>query len=114
LLLHQQLKQQLEKVMSKFMTLELAKEWYRESQKLKIKGAIKNQFERASLSVVLNLSEGQAKPTRKDKSKFYFISYGSLRECKMMLELLGEGALYEKADKLAAMVWKVAKNPGGS
>ena len=63
-----------------FRTYELAKDFYQECSKIKLNGAMRNQFERASLSIVLNLSEGSAKPTKKDKARFYFIAYGSLKE----------------------------------
>ena len=43
---------------SNFRTLELAKELYQECSQIKLKGALKNQYERALLSIVLNLSEG--------------------------------------------------------
>ncbi|MAZ49452.1 MAG: hypothetical protein CME65_12905 [Halobacteriovoraceae bacterium] len=68
-------------MMSKnFRTYELAMDFYKECRKIKLNGAMKNQFERASLSIVLNLSEGSGKPTRKDRARFYFIAYGSLKE----------------------------------
>lgn len=97
-----------------FITYELAKEFYQKCQKVKLKGAFKDQFERASLSVVLNLSEGSGKPTKKDRARFYFISYGSLRETRTLLELSNIQDLNPLADKLAAHIWKLARNPGGS
>lgn len=75
---------------------------------------MKNKFERASLSIVLNLSEGSAKPTKKDKARFYFIAYGSLRETRTILDLSGIIELNPKADKLGAYIWKLAQNPGGT
>ncbi|MAZ48900.1 MAG: hypothetical protein CME65_10070 [Halobacteriovoraceae bacterium] len=100
--------------MKSFRTYELAKDFYKECQEVNLKGAMKNQFERASLSVVLNLSEGSAKPTKKDRAKFYFIAYGSLRETRALLDLAGNSNLNSKADKLGAHIWKLAHNPGGS
>ncbi len=41
---------------------------------------MKNQFQRAMLSIVLNLAEGSAKSSHKERRKFYEISLGSLRE----------------------------------
>ena len=43
--------------MKNFRTYNLAKNFYRNGQGLRFKGAIRNQFERASLSIVLNLAE---------------------------------------------------------
>ena len=99
--------------MKKFRTLELAIEFYQECQNIKLKGAIKNQFERASLSIVLNLSEGQAKPSTKDRRNFYYISYGSLKETMTILRLANISILKNKSDKLGAYIWKLAQNPGG-
>lgn len=55
-------------------------------------GEIKDQFKRASLSVVLNIAEGYGKYNRKDKVRFYQISKGSAHECAAIfdcLEVLG-------------------------
>lgn len=100
--------------MKNFRTYELAKDFYQECRRIKLSGAMKNQFERASLSIVLNLSEGSGKPTRKDRAKFYFIAYGSLSETRTLLDLSGNNALETQADKLGAYIWKLAHNPGGT
>ena len=97
----------------KFRTYELAKSFYQKCCEIKLSGAMKNQFERASLSIILNIAEGVAKPTSKDRSKFYFISYGSLKETATLLDLSGHYQLLEDADKLGAHLWKLARNPGG-
>ncbi len=65
--------------MQKFKTYQLAINFYRNSRKLNLREPLKNQFHRASLSIVLNLAEGSAKPTAKERRKFYRISLGSLR-----------------------------------
>ena len=96
-----------------FRTLDLAIDFYKECEKINLTGPMKNQFERASLSIVLNLSEGHGKPTAKDKRKFYFISYGSLKETNALLQLAGITKLNKKVDRLGAHIWKVANNPGG-
>lgn len=97
-----------------FRTYELAKLFYQECAKVKLSGALKNQFERASLSIVLNLAEGTGKPTGKDRARFYFISYGSLKETRTLLELSQNNQLAKLADKLGAHIWKLAHNPGGT
>ena len=63
--------------MQKFKTYQLAINFYRNSRNLKLREPLKNQFHRASLSIVLNLAEGSAKPTAKERRKFYRISLGS-------------------------------------
>ena len=49
--------------MQKFKTYQLAINFYHNSSKLYLKEPFKNQFQRAVLSIVLNLAEGTAKPT---------------------------------------------------
>lgn len=100
--------------MKKFRTLDLAIKFYKECEKVKLKGAMKDQFERASLSIVLNLSEGSGRPSRKDKAKFYWIAYASLRETRTLLMLSEKHELNDVGSKLAAHIWKLAKNPGGT
>ena len=68
------------------------------------------QFHRASLSIVLNLAEGSAKPTAKDRRKFYRISLGSLREAQAILDIVGHIQLIKEADKLGAFLYKLCKN----
>jgi len=65
----------------------------------------KDQFDRAALSISLNLAEGAAKPTEKDRRKFYFIALGSMREVQTLLELFGSEDLIKKADILAAHLY---------
>lgn len=98
---------------SNFRTLNLAIEIYKKLKKVKLSGAMKNQFERASLSIVLNLSEGSAKPTIKDRRSFYYISYGSLKETRTILQLADINDLDQELNKLGAYIWKLAQNPGG-
>jgi four helix bundle protein len=43
---------------------------------------------RAALSVVLNLQEGAAKLSEKDRRRFYNIAYGSVKEVQAVLRLL--------------------------
>ena len=65
--------------MQKFKTYQLAINFYRNSNKLSLREPLRNQFHRASLSIVLNLAEGSAKPTAKDRRKFYRIGLGFFR-----------------------------------
>lgn len=44
-------------------------------------GFLSDQLKRASLSIVLNIAEGNGKFTQKDKAKFYHIARGSATEC---------------------------------
>ena len=96
--------------MKKFKTYQLAKQFYHKSNNLKLREPMRNQFQRASLSIVLNLAEGSAKPTAKDRKKFYRISLGSLRETQTMLDILGHVELIKEADKLGAYLYKLCQN----
>ena len=61
------------------------------------KRSIKDQLERASLSIVLNLAEGSAKTTAKERARFYSIAYASLRETQVLLEILEQTELLKKS-----------------
>ncbi len=56
--------------------INLAINFYRNSRKLSLREPLKNQFHRASLSIVRRLAEKSAKPTAKERRKFYRISLG--------------------------------------
>ena len=91
-----------------FRTYGLAREVFEECQKLKLKHYLKDQLERASLSVVLNLVEGAAKPTPKEKNRFYSIAYGSNRETQVLLDLVKAPLpLRQKADHTGACLFRL-------
>lgn len=48
---------------------------------------IKDQFKRASLSIVLNISEGYGKTSTDDRSKYYDISKGPSHESAAILDV---------------------------
>jgi four helix bundle protein len=50
--------------------------------------ALRDQFERASVSIVLNTSEGAGHRSRRQKRHFYLIARGSAMECAAVLDLL--------------------------
>ena len=64
--------------MKKFYCLELSKEIYSEIKELKFEYHIKGQILRSCSSISLNLAEGAAKRTKKEKTRFYRIAYASL------------------------------------
>lgn len=73
--------------MKSFRTLELAVEFYKETQKLEVPKHLRDQLARAASSIAMNLAEGNAKFSYKDKSRIYQIAHGSLRECQVILRL---------------------------
>jgi hypothetical protein len=64
-----------------------------------------NLGNRASLSIVLNLAEGSAKPTEKDRKRFYAIALGSCRETQSLLLILKQDELFGLADKVGGGVY---------
>ncbi len=61
--------------MNAYRTLDLAKEYYQLSRKIKLSSYLNDQFHRSASSVALNLSEGNAKQSNKEKARFYEIAY---------------------------------------
>ena len=96
--------------MKNFRTYDLAIRFYQQSQKIKLSGPMRDQFQRAALSIPLNLAEGSAKPTPKDRRKFYRIALGSLREVQCILILACEHTLLKQSDPLAAHLYKLCQN----
>ena len=50
--------------------------------------ALRDQLERASASIVLNIAEGAGRHSSPDKRRFYEIAKGSATECAAVLDLL--------------------------
>jgi four helix bundle protein len=96
--------------MKNFKTYQLAKELYLECLKLEIKGELRDQLHRASLSIVLNLAEGSGKITAPDQRRFYSIAFGSLRETQALVDLLQNKQLIIQADKLGASLWRLMES----
>lgn len=85
--------------MKSFRTLNLAKEYYRLTRDLKISSHLREKFLRSCSSVALNLAEGNAKRSEKEKLRFYEIAHGSFRESLAILNL--ENITNEEARKVA-------------
>ena len=49
---------------------------------------LRDQLERASVSIVLNIAEGGGRRSRPDKARFYTMARGSAAECAAIVELL--------------------------
>ena len=100
--------------MKNFRTYNLALELYRESRTLSLQsGVLTDQFERAILSVVLNLAEGSGRKSQTDQRRFYGTSLGSLREVQAMFDLAEANELRRKSDILGACIYKLIANTGG-
>jgi four helix bundle protein len=81
--------------MKNFKTYQLAKELYHNCLALKIKGEVRDQLHRASLSILLNLAEGSGKHTIPEQNRFYNIALGSLRETQALLDILNNQQLVQ-------------------
>jgi len=100
-------------MMKNFKTLELAIEFYQKGQELKINNRIiKDQFDRASLSIALNIAEGYGRLTEKDRRRFYSIAYGSLRETQCLLKIMNQETLLLSSDLLARHLYQLCLRPG--
>ena len=51
-------------------------------------GEVKDQLDRASTSIALNIAEGNGKYTPKDRCRFFDIAHGSALECAAGLHIL--------------------------
>jgi four helix bundle protein len=96
--------------MKKFRSLNTAIKLYHEIKALKLKGEVRSQIERAALSTCLNLSEGSAKFTQKERSRFFNIAYASNKEVITLLLIINQVNLYQCADKLGGMLYMLQKN----
>lgn len=98
--------------MQKFRTLDQAVEFYEVVQKVRVSGELRDQLHRAASSIALNLSEGNAKSSANDKKAFFQRSYGSLRECQTILQLLKvqDQNVHLSADRLAASLYKLVNS----
>jgi len=75
------------KMLHNFRSYQLAVQFYRQARGQKLPYHLKDQFQRAASSIALNLSEGSAKRSVKDRRRYYRIALGSIRECQAVLDL---------------------------
>jgi four helix bundle protein len=73
-----------------------------------------SQLRRAGLSVILNIIEGFARQTPKEFRRFLFISFGSLKESKYLIEFSKEQGyiddsnfkrVYSLSEEVAKLLW---------
>ena len=56
---------------------------------------LRDQLDRASISIVLNIAEGCGRRSPADKGRFYSMARGSATECGAILDLLGARGLVD-------------------
>lgn len=57
---------------------------------------LRDQLDRASISIVLNIAEGCGRRSPADKGRFYSMARGSATECAAILDLLGARGLVDE------------------
>ena len=95
--------------MPTFRTLEHAINFHEQAEALSVKGHLRDQLLRASSSIALNLSEGNAKPSVKEKKRYYQTAYASSQECKTILRLskATDSKAAQALDHLAASIYRL-------
>ena len=92
---------------------QLATEFYQQAKGVKLPSYIKDQLRRASLSIVLNISEGTGTKSMLDRVRFFQIAMGSIRECQSIIEVEGNAFSPDQKDlidHLAASTFKLIHN----
>lgn len=95
--------------MSGFRTLNLAVDFHDKVENSKVKGHLRDQLLRAASSIALNLSEGNAKPSVKEKKRYYQTAYASCQECKtiFLLAKVKDQPVNKIAEHLGASLYKL-------
>ena len=92
-----------------FKTLDLAIQFNHHIQHIKVAGHLRDQLHRAASSIALNLAEGAAKSSAKEKRRYYRTAYGSTKECQVIFMLLNSKNIevIQLADYLGASIYKL-------
>ena len=78
----------------------------------------KDQFRRASFSIMLNIAEGASRFSRGDRRHFYVVSRGSVFECVAIVDFLKDAGLvddkfqqdvYKRAEELSKMLFAMIR-----
>jgi four helix bundle protein len=99
-------------MLKNFRAYHAALHFYRLCEDVRCPRHLREQLSRASSSIALNLSEGSARPTRRDRKRFYSMAMSSLRECQTILELARiplNSEVRQAADSLGAQVYRLLK-----
>ena len=90
-----------------FLAYDLAIQLHSQCQSIKTQAYIRDQLQRASLSVALNLAEGSGKPSKTEQRRYYAIALGSLRETEALLQILNQSESQKTADRLGGMLHRL-------
>ena len=97
--------------MPEFRTKDLAIEFTQLCLKIETPFALGDQLQRALYSIPMNLNEGSARHTKKDRHKFYRVALGSFREVEVILQILEirDPAIEKLRRKLAGSLVNLCK-----
>ena len=115
--------------MFSYENLEVYKKAYENNQKIyrllkenkTIAVYAKNQLGRASLSIVLNIAEGSAKFSNRDRRNFYVTARGSVFECSSLINFVCDereiakktrDELYSTLEEISKVLFAMIKNLG--
>ena len=94
-------------MLEKFQTYQLSVQLYQQCQQVRVPAYVRDQLLRASLSVALNLAEGSAKPSEKERRRYYSIAYASAREVQAILQIHHRKIEYKLADRVGACLYRL-------
>ena len=94
----------------KLRAYETAVTIYQSLKKENLRGAVKDQIIRASMSVCLNLAEGNNRDGVKDRKRFFNMALTSHREVQALIKMEDLKSYTELADKLGAQLYQLHKN----
>ena len=69
--------------------------------------ALRDQLERASISIILNIAEGAGRRTTADRRRYFVIAQGSTYECAAILDILRLRRIAQPSRCLAARNYAV-------
>src|SRR4051812_14148400 len=98
--------------LSNFRTYQLSLQLYAAAKEAPLHGFLRDQLLRAASSICLNLAEGSAKPTVRDRARFYRMALGSLREVQAVTDLEGSKlvCVRSRADTVGAHLYRLCKS----
>src|SRR6185437_14899482 len=98
-------------MLKNFRCYQMAKNIHQLCEKLPLKGEMKSQLSRATLSIALNLAEGSGKFEKAEQKRFFKIAFASIRETQAILEIIAADEVAAKLDRLAAATWRLLGAP---
>ena len=93
-----------------FRTYGIALEFHKECKQVKLSPWLRDQLMRATQGIILTLAEGSAKPTAKDRARYYSMALGSFRESQSILSLVEQETLLQRFDHLGACLYKLSRS----